>query len=179
MILHTARLRLRPFRAADVAALADLRADPATMRFMAGGEAAAAPERASAEAGSLASLWGRAWEEGHPGYAPWAVERRGDGCFLGAAGLRWLPFEGGTTEVMWMIHRHHRRQGYATEAAEAACRWGFATLGLAQLDAFVMPRNEASLGVVRRLGMAPLGETTILDMPMLRFRLLAPGKVLA
>ncbi len=155
MILETPRLLLRPFLAADALALAAIRAEPGALRWMPGGEAAAAT--AVPDAARLVEIWGRAWGESRPGYAPWAAVRRDDGALAGQLGLRWLFFESGTTEVLWMLGAAHRGLGLATEGARAALGWGFGTLGLEAVDCFVASGNAASLAVARRLGMAPLG----------------------
>ena len=163
VILDTPRLRLRPFALHDVPALAAIRAEPGALRWMPGGEAGTA--RAAVDAARLVEIWGRAWAEARPGYAPWAAVERAGGALAGQVGLRWLPFEGGVTEVLWMLGAAHRGRGLATEAARAALGWGFGTLGLAAVECFVMPGNAASLAVVRRLGMAPLGPVGVLLGP--------------
>ena len=67
--------------------------------------------------------------------------------------------EGGEVEVGWHLHPDSWGNGYATEAARAALRRGFAA-GLDEILAVVRPGNEASVAVCRRLGMTPLGRTT-------------------
>ena len=159
VVLDTPRLRLRPFRSDDVPALAAIRAEPGALRWMPGGEAAT--PRAAADAARLAEIWGRAWGESRPGYAPWAAVERRTGMLAGQVGLRWLPFEGGVTEVLWMLGTRHRGRGLATEGARAALAWGFGALELAAVECFVMPGNAASLAVAGRLGMVPLGAAEV------------------
>lgn len=171
--LETPRLLLRPFAEPDIPALAALRADPEVLRHMPGGEAAAAT--AGPDAARLVGLWSGAWAGGAtPGYAPWAVVLKETGALIGQCGLRWLPWGGGVTEVLWMLGRDHWRRGHATEAARAAVAWGFGPLGLARIEAFVAPGNDASLGVVRRLGMAPRGAIEVFGMAALHFALDSP-----
>ncbi|UFN49605.1 GNAT family N-acetyltransferase [Roseomonas sp. OT10] len=171
VVRETPRLLLRPFAEADAPALAALRADPETLRFLPGGEAAAAT--AGPDAARLVGLWSAGWASG-PGYAPWAVVLKETGALIGQCGLRWLPWGGGVTEVLWMLGRDHWRRGYATEAARAALAWGFGPLGLARIEAFVAPGNDASLGVVRRLGMVPQGAIEVFGMAALHFALDQP-----
>ncbi|WP_418271347.1 GNAT family N-acetyltransferase [Intestinimonas sp.] len=44
------------------------------------------------------------------------------------------------------------RRGYMTEAVEEAVRIAFTVLGLHRIEANIMPRNTASLGVTRKAG---------------------------
>ena len=43
-------------------------------------------------------------------------------------------------------------RGYMTEAVEEAVRIAFTVLGLHRIEANIMPRNTASLGVARKAG---------------------------
>ena len=60
----------------------------------------------------------------------------------------------GAAEAGWRLARAQWGQGYATEAAQGWIDWGFATLGLAEIVAMVVPGNARSQAVMRRLGMA-------------------------
>jgi len=90
------------------------------------------------------------------GWGVWAVERKRDRVFLGAAGLHTssaaLPFSPGFG-VGWRLARAHREQGYAAEAAMAALQYGFETLALPEIVAFSPLLNVKSQAVMRRLGM--------------------------
>lgn len=75
------------------------------------------------------------------------------GEFIGTCGL--APFQlAGQTEVEmgYRLCLEYWGQGYATEAAAAALRYGFADLGLKQIMAFALPQNVASLHVLDKLG---------------------------
>lgn len=52
----------------------------------------------------------------------------------------------------YAIHNRVQRRGLATEACAAAIPWAFETLSLHRLEAVISPDNQASLGVVRKLG---------------------------
>ncbi|WP_040952041.1 GNAT family N-acetyltransferase [Gorillibacterium massiliense] len=49
------------------------------------------------------------------------------------------------------------RKGYMTEAVERLIEYGFQDLHLHRIEANIMPRNKASLGVVTKLGFANEG----------------------
>ncbi len=60
-----------------------------------------------------------------------------------------------TAEVglFYTFDRAYRRQGYATEAAQALIDYAFGTLRLRRIVATTSYENDASMGVMRRLGM--------------------------
>jgi RimJ/RimL family protein N-acetyltransferase len=56
-------------------------------------------------------------------------------------------------EIGWTMHPDHTGRGYATEAARAVLDLAFGTLGLHRVFAELDVRNDASIGMCRRLGM--------------------------
>lgn len=156
--LSTERLILRRWKDRDRAPFARMNADPEVMRYfvrpLAGPESDALVDRIEAQ-----------FEE--RGFGLWAVERREDAAFLGFTGLATtvsLGFTGqasaalGTplvpeAEVGWRFDRTAWGQGYATEAARAALRFGFDVVDLPEIVSFTTPLNVASRRVMERLGM--------------------------
>jgi RimJ/RimL family protein N-acetyltransferase len=63
-------------------------------------------------------------------------------------------------EVGWRLGIEFRGKGYATEAAEAALRWGFEELGIDEIVSIYEPENVASGRVMDRLGFGPGSATT-------------------
>ena len=55
--------------------------------------------------------------------------------------------------LFWAIAPAYQRRGYATEAGRALLDYAFARLRLARVVATTSYDNEASIGVMRRLGM--------------------------
>ncbi len=150
--IHTERLILRPWRAADLAPFAEQNADPIVMRFMRG-----TLDRAESDA--YAARCQKHFEEN--GFCKWAVEAPGVAPFVGAVGLTWVGFEADFTpavEVAWRLHRTWWGRGYATEAAAAALRDGFERAGLAEIVAMTATINAPSLRVMEKLGMTRAGE---------------------
>jgi RimJ/RimL family protein N-acetyltransferase len=131
---------------------------------------------------SLASIerWaGKASPDGRFGI--WAVEVAGTGVVAGTVLLvpmaltgeteARLPEDGGDVEVGWHFHPDSWGHGYATEAARGAVEKGFAE-GLEEIIAVVLPGNDASVAVTRRLGMEPIGRSNRwYDLEMDAFRL--------
>ena len=90
------------------------------------------------------------------GYGLWALERLDDDQLLGFVGLQTVPPElpfAPTTEIGWRLAHSAWGQGYATEAARAAVRFGFADAGLEEIVAFTTVGNTRSRAVMERLGM--------------------------
>jgi RimJ/RimL family protein N-acetyltransferase len=107
-------------------------------------------------------------------FGVWAVQVKDTGVVAGTVLLVQLPNEEDVVEVGWHFHPDSWGHGYATEAAAAVLRKGFAD-GLSQIYAVVRPENEPSMNVCRRLGMTHLGQTSRwYDTVLEQFRLDAP-----
>ena len=88
-------------------------------------------------------------------YAIWMIEKTDgthvwDLCFKG---LR----ENGIAEIGYGILEEYRRQGYATEAVQAACRWAFRHAEVKSLEAETETENAASQRVLEKCGFRPNG----------------------
>jgi RimJ/RimL family protein N-acetyltransferase len=59
-----------------------------------------------------------------------------------------------------------RGRGVATEAGRACVEWGFRDFALPYVTAMIAPDNDASTAVARRLGMTPLREDVLHDVPV-------------
>ncbi|MBA3454431.1 MAG: GNAT family N-acetyltransferase [Deltaproteobacteria bacterium] len=143
-MITTPRLILRPWRDEDAAPFAALNADPAVMEqfpaLLTSAESAAMCER-------IRSQFTR-----EP-FGLWAVEVPGIAPFIGFTGLSrpaWWPE---VVEVGWRLAHAYWGEGYATEAARAALDWGFRSVALDEIVAFVVPSNVRSQRVMDRLGM--------------------------
>lgn len=63
----------------------------------------------------------------------------------------------GIAEVAYSIEEASRGLGLATEATRACVEWALAQAGIAAVQATTFPWHLASLGVIRNLGMVPVG----------------------
>ncbi|MCB0051799.1 MAG: GNAT family N-acetyltransferase [Caldilinea sp.] len=123
-----------------------------------------------------------------PPYGDRAVVLRTSGELIGAVGLApallpftqlpglrppdaapdWLAPNTNEMGLYWEIAADHRRRGYATEAGAALIRYAFDTLNLQRIVATTTYDNTASIGVMRRLGMAiernPLPEPVFMQV---------------
>lgn len=141
--LQTERLLLRGWRLGDFDRYADFMADPDVTRHLTG------------EPMSRADAWrNMAMVAGHwslRGYGMWAVERKSDRALIGRVGLH-FPEGWPGLEVGWTLGREYWGQGYATEAARAAMRYGFLTQDVERLLSVIDVDNFPSHAVARRLG---------------------------
>lgn len=146
--LSTARLILRGWREDDVPAFAEMNANPRVMEFMPG---KLLPEQ-SAE---MVDRISRGFTE--RGFGLWAVEIKESKTFIGFTGLSIPRFEAAFTpcvEVGWRLAYNHWGQGYATEAARAAIRFGFEEKRLEEIVSFTTKANTRSRRVMEKLGMS-------------------------
>lgn len=63
-------------------------------------------------------------------------------------------------EIGWHLKKAAWGNGYATEAAKAILDYGFKTLKLPVIYSIARSENTASLNVIQKLGMTPIGPTT-------------------
>jgi RimJ/RimL family protein N-acetyltransferase len=148
-VLQTERLTLRGWRDDDLDALAAINADPEVMRYIMDG--AVRDRRASAAA--LQRMMD-GWTE--QGFGLFAVEIRETGVLAGWAGLAvpaFLPEVLPAVEIGWRLGRRCWGHGYATEAAAAALRFGFADLGLDRVISIRHVDNARSRRVMEKLGL--------------------------
>lgn len=91
------------------------------------------------------------------GHTFWAVERKSDGAFLGFCGLKVANLPGtaidGEVEIGWRLRADAWGQGFAKEAAQASLDWAWANLDCERIVSITIPANEASWGLMKRLGM--------------------------
>jgi RimJ/RimL family protein N-acetyltransferase len=145
-VLETERLKLRPWREADIAPNTAMLADPASGRFI------------TADGKPVTDAWA-GWRNaaimsGHwmlHGVGMFVVEEKSTGAFIGRVGP-WFPPGWPGFEVGWGIAAEFRGKGYAVEAARASIDWAFASFELDQIVHCIDRENTASQGVARRLG---------------------------
>jgi RimJ/RimL family protein N-acetyltransferase len=176
--LSTARLLLRQWRAADREPWARLNGDAHAMRFY-----PSVLDRAASDA--LADRFAARLAE--QGWGLWAVELRDGAPFIGSVGLNVPTFNAHfmpAVEVGWRLLPEHWGNGYATEAARFAVRFGFERLGLDEVVSFTTSVNEPSRRVMERLGMThdpadDFDHPALPDWPLRRhvlYRLRRPGR---
>ena len=145
--LRTERLVLRPWRESDRAPFAALNADPEVMRHF---PAPLTRRESDAMVDAVTENFATR------GWGLWAVEVVDGPAFVGFVGLNVPGFEAVFTpcvEVGWRLAKEHWNQGYASEGARAALRYGFEVVGLDQILSWTATTNAPSQAVMQRIGM--------------------------
>jgi|SRR5579863_1792232 len=159
-ILDTGRLRLRPYRANDLAACAALWEDPITIRYTTGKPLTREDVwlRILAHAGSWALL----------GYGLWALEDKATGKYVGELGFIerardiYPSFEG-IPEAAWVLDSRLHGKGYATEGVSAVVAWGDKNFKAARTVCLIQEGNTASLRVAVKCGYRECARTSYKD----------------
>jgi RimJ/RimL family protein N-acetyltransferase len=145
--LETERLILRLQRPEDFDGYAELQADPEASRYIGGVLTRAAAWR------KFLQMPG-AWMI--QGYAMFSVVEKASGEWIGNVGP-WQPEGWPGTEIGWAFRRCAWGRGIAFEAATAAVDWAFAQLGWTRMIHSIVPENQASQKLARRLGSRLIG----------------------
>jgi RimJ/RimL family protein N-acetyltransferase len=154
-LLKGQRVHLRAWTDADLAPFAAMNADPEVMLHM-------SKPLTRAESDAFATRIREHLTE--HGFGLWALDVPGLG-FAGFVGLSAkVPFElpvPGTMaaphEIGWRLARAAWGQGYATEGATLALRYGFEVTRLPQVVSFAAADNLASIAVMERIGLTRRG----------------------
>jgi RimJ/RimL family protein N-acetyltransferase len=148
-MIETGRLILRDWTGADIEPFLRHTNTPSVMRWLGG----VTPED-EARRRILERII--PWQE-QRGFTFWLVERKTDGELLGFCGIKIADTESspveGMHEIGWRLREDAWGQGYAREAATASLEFAFGTLGADRVVALTCIQNEASWGLMERLGM--------------------------
>lgn len=145
-VLHTERLELRWLTPDDAPLMLAVWNDPAFIRHVADrGIRNLEQARAALEGGPL-KLYA------DYGYGPFRVRRRNDGADLGICGL--FRREGlDEPDIGFAILPDFCGRGFAFEASAAVLDHARDALKLSCVTAIVSPQNEASIGLLEKLGL--------------------------
>jgi len=90
------------------------------------------------------------------GYGLYAVEKKGNGCFMGFIGFHWARFDADfcpCVEIGWRLDNRYWGKGYATEGAKACLEYGFEKLAFDEVVSFTAVENMPSQRVMQKIGM--------------------------
>lgn len=145
-MITTDRLILRDWRAGDLAPFHKMNRDPQVVEHL------FPPHTLANSEAAIARYGGYARELGH---TFWALERRGDGAFLGFCGLK-RAAEGpplGLLEIGWRLQRDAWGHGFAREAAAACLAWAQEHRPGEPVVAITIAGNVRSWRLMERLAM--------------------------
>ena len=160
IVCTTPRLILRGWDRADRATFLRHLNTPTVMRWLGGVQ----DEAQAAAAFDRIDQYQRDF-----GHTLWVVERRSDRALLGFCGLKRVNTPGagaqilGDFEIGWRLREDAWGQGFAREAATAALDLAFGRFAAPHVVALTVPGNSASIGLMKRLGMAHRPEHDYLD----------------
>ena len=143
--IETRRLLLRRWRPSDARALFAFASDHEVMRYIGDGQAWANIGRAHQW------LTRRVADYEERGYSPFAVIERASGKIIGSCGFTFLPALS-EVDFGYVFARERWGQGFATEAARAALRYGFEHLRFAEVTANTVEEHYASRRVLEKIG---------------------------
>ena len=148
VILESERLLLRKWGDEDVAAVEDIYLKPEVMEFIPGG--VWSPDRTARVVARMREL------DIEQGFGFYPVLLKSLGKIIGHCGLGFLE-QTPEVEVAYVLDSRYWGQGYASEAAKAMIAHGFSRLNISRIVAVAFPQNVRSIGVMRSIGMTPLG----------------------
>ena len=150
-ILRTQRLVLRRITLEDAAFFVALLNTPGWLQFIGDRGVRTADD---ARAYIRRAAWASYAEHG---FGLWLVARLDTGESIGTCGLMQratLPHP----DIGFAFLPEHAGRGYATEAAEATMEYARRSCGITRFAAVVQPDNAASLRLLHKLGLRPIGE---------------------
>lgn len=149
-MIETPRLILRPFKKADYPLILRISSDPGTVKYLYfWGRNGMTPEQ---DATRFMNHALKEWEKDPVVMREYCVILKETGEMIGDASVEIVDDD--TAEIGWILLPEHRGRGYATEAGRAMMDFGFLRYGKDRVIAHCDTRNDASQGVMRRLGMA-------------------------
>lgn len=151
IILETPRLILREVLESDADAFFEMDSNPEVARYV--GNVPVSSREQSLETIRFVRQQYRDF-----GIGRWAVVIRETGVFAGWCGLKRMkdfPVNGVSdhVDIGYRFSRQHWGKGYATESASAVLQYGFRDLGFAEIFAFAVTANTASMQVLTKIGM--------------------------
>ena len=149
--ITTERLVLRPHTMDDVHASYEMNLDPSVSRYTHDGGVV-----------SLEEIERRIREDvlgdySKHGYGRFAVTLKDTGEFIGFCSIKYLE-DYKLNDLGYRLKHDYWGNGYATEASKASLEYGFNTLDLTEIFAFVLPKNERSIRVLDKLGFKKCGK---------------------
>lgn len=148
VVLSSERLTFHPITPEDRDFVAAMLADPDVMALY---------PRSVGEAGPDEWIACQLERYANDGFGLWLVCERETGQPVGQVGLVIQSVNGATElEIAYLLHRPFWGRGYATEAAIACRDFVFTEFDRPYVLSLILPENERSVAVARRLGMVPV-----------------------
>ncbi len=142
-IIHSERLRFRPFEDSDFEHLKKLDLDPEVRAYFPAG--VATPEKIRERIGKNQACYAE------NGFSDFAVIESESGRFVGRAGFGLI--EGGEIEVGFVFLKEYWGRGFAQEALRALLAWAKNSIRAHRILAYTPTEHRASIRVMEKCGM--------------------------
>lgn len=86
-------------------------------------------------------------------YNDWALEHKEDKKMIGTCGFTRIDEDNRVAEIGYVLNPDYWGEGLATEAVEAVLNFAFDTMNMHRVEAKFMFGNDASLAVMKKVGM--------------------------
>jgi ribosomal-protein-alanine N-acetyltransferase len=141
---ETKRLRVRPWRKSDLAALHALYSDAENLRYW------SVPANKELEETRKQMRWHTAYKPNW--YVMWALEEKRTKRVIGMVNYHHHFRAQRRVDVGWLILPSRQGKGLTTEAMRPLLRHLFDDLRIHKVEALIVPANRASQALARRLG---------------------------
>ena len=148
VVVETERLLLRKWNDDDAALVNQIYAKPEVMEFIPGG--VWSTDRTARVIARMREL------DSERGYGFYPVVVKDLGRVIGHCGLGLLE-QTPEIEVAYILDSPYWGRGYASEAVRAIMTRAFQELNISRIVAVAFPENARSIGVMRSVGMTPVG----------------------
>lgn len=148
-ILETKRLLFREFTPADATLIYELNSDPEVIKYTL--DPIVNIEQAETILKEIIVPQYSLYNHGR-----WALHTKNNNEFIGWCGLKHQK-ETGEIDLGYRLKKSEWGKGYATEAAKATIDYGLKKLGLQCITGRALPGNDASVHVMEKCGMNPIG----------------------
>jgi [ribosomal protein S5]-alanine N-acetyltransferase len=143
--LETERLILRQIVPADAGDLYRIFSDPEAMRYW-----SCRPFTSMSQADKLVATMAQTLSQGTGIH--WAITLRGEERLIGKCGFNEWRKAHRRGDISYIIDRQQWGKGIVREALEAVLDYGFVQMNLHSVEAGVTPGNDASTGMLQKLG---------------------------
>ncbi len=146
-MIETARTYIREFELTDASAVLAFNSNPSVTKYT--GDTGMVNTLADAQS-IIENIWLEEYQEF--GYGRWAVIDKGSNKVIGFSGLKYIP-ELDMADIGYRFLPEFWGQGYATETAFAAVKYGQEKLAISEFFGDVMEQNTASVKLLKKLGL--------------------------